>query len=121
MKDETAIKSAKGGRPLKKIKRDRHIRVRLTATEHFRIEDKAIKAKLSISEWFRKAALKSKVTARVSIEEMVHLRMLSGMANNLNQLTRLAHAQGLLIVERKCRELMDQIANVIATINSDDR
>jgi hypothetical protein len=61
------------------------------------------------------------VTERLSIEEMAHLRTLSGMANNLNQLTRLAHAQGLLIVERKSRELMDQIAIVIATINSDDR
>jgi len=114
-------KRAKGGRPLKKVKRDRHIRVRLTPTEHFRIEDKAIRAKLTISDWFRKAALKGKVTSKLSIEEMNCLRMLSGMANNLNQLTKLAHSQGLLVVQRKCRELIGQIALVIKKVNSDDR
>jgi hypothetical protein len=121
MKDETVIKRAKGGRPVKKIKRDRHIRVRLTATEHFRIEDKAIRAKLTISEWFRKAALKGKVRARISIEEMNYFRTLSGMANNLNQLTKLAHSQGLLIVQRKCRELIDQIGELIKKGDKDDR
>ena len=111
----------KGGRPIKKIKRESHIRVRLTSSEHFLISEKSTKAGMRISDWFRRSALRSKVLSRMSADDLKNLRMLSGMANNLNQLTRLAHSQGLLVVERRCRELLVLIDNVLKTMNRDDR
>ena len=118
---EDKKRRGKGGRPLKKVKRESHIRVRLTSTEHFLIGEKSKKAGMKISEWFRKSAIRAKVLSRVSKEDLASLRMLSGMANNLNQLTRLAHRQGLLVVERRCRELITLIDGVLKNMNRDDR
>lgn len=76
---------------------------------------------MRISDWFRRSAVRSKVSARLSIEDLKNLRTLSGMANNLNQLTRLAHSQGLFTVERKCRELLVSIDRILTMMNKDDR
>lgn len=46
----------KGGRPKIKVRREVHIKVRLTATEHFMIAARAIEANMKISDWFRAAA-----------------------------------------------------------------
>lgn len=112
---------SKGGRPQKKIKRDTGIRVRLSQTEHYLIEQKARQSGMKISDWFRYSAKRAKIVSRFSSEEMKLLRALSGMANNLNQLTKLAHQQGLLFVERKCRELLPQIDSILKQLTSDDR
>ncbi|MFA6275229.1 MAG: plasmid mobilization relaxosome protein MobC [Pedobacter sp.] len=113
-------KRAKGGRPLKKIKRERNVRVRLTVSEHLRIEHKAKLAKMTISEWVRASAVTAKVSARLSPDELGHFRVLSGLANNLNQLTKLAHVQGLLIVQRKCRELLGSIDQLLTKLGGND-
>jgi hypothetical protein len=47
--------------------------------------------------------------------------MLTGLANNLNQIARLAHKEGLLSVQRKCREGLDAINDTLRNFNSDDR
>jgi hypothetical protein len=118
--DKPAIKN-KGGRPTKKIKKGNSVRVRLTATEYFLIQTKARKANMRISDWFRTAALKAKVIARLSTEEkQIHLT-LAGMANNLNQLIRMAHVKGLLSVVLKCDELLTEIDQTLKYLISDDR
>jgi len=105
---------SKGGRPVKKIKREKIIMVRLSKTEHFIIEGKANRAGLKISDWFRQSAKAAKVSPRLSPEDLKVFRMLAGMANNLNQLTKLSHEQGLLVFQKKCRELMGEIHELIA-------
>ncbi|RYY26220.1 MAG: plasmid mobilization relaxosome protein MobC [Sphingobacteriaceae bacterium] len=102
-------KKPKGGRPKKVIKRDAVLVVRLTQIERMLIAGRAREAGMSPSEWFRKSAKSAKVMARFSAEDAATLRMLSGMANNLNQLTKLAHQEGLVSVQDRCRELMDGI------------
>ena len=121
VKKQERQKKSTGGRPLKAIKRENQIRVRLTKTEHYLIDKKAKKAGMNISEWFRRSAIKSKVLIRISTEDLKVLRTLAGMANNLNQLTKLAHQQGLLIVQRKCRELLSVIDDTLKLLSRDDR
>ncbi|MEJ7692289.1 MobC family plasmid mobilization relaxosome protein [Daejeonella sp.] len=114
-------KKHKGGRPLKKVKRSNDIRVRLTSTEHFLIKQKAKEAGMRLSEWFRQAAKRAKVISRLSPEDLRILRMLAGMANNLNQITHLAHREGLLSVQKRCREILTEIDDTLKCLNSDDR
>lgn len=114
-------KKHKGGRPLKKVKRSNDIRVRLTSTEHFLIKQKAKEAGMRLSEWFRQAAKRAKVISRLSPEDLRILRMLAGMANNLNQITHLAHREGLLSVQKRCREILTEIDDTLKYLNSDDR
>jgi len=111
----------KGGAPKKNIKRENHVMVRLTATEHFLIRTKAREAGMRISDWFRAAAKNAVVVARLKPEEIQVLRMLAGIANNLNQLVKMAHTGGLLSLARKCNELLVEIDRALTYLNSDDR
>lgn len=95
--------------------------VRLTQTERLLIEDKSRKAGMKPSEWFRRSAKNAKVTPCFSAEETGWLRMLAGLANNLNQLTRLAHVQGLLSLSGKCREMLKLTNEVLTKIRSHGR
>lgn len=102
----------KGGRPALKVKRNTSINVRLTSLERILIEGKAKQAKLSPSDWFRKAAKNAKVHPRITPEDMNILHVLAGMANNLNQLTKLSHTFGFLRFEKACQDLIARI-NVV--------
>lgn len=115
------VKKRAPGRPKKGIKRSGMLMVRLTPTERLLIEDKSRKAGMKPSEWFRKSAKNAKVTPCFSTEETGWLRMLAGLANNLNQLTRLAHIQGLLSLSGKCREMLKLINEVLTKIKSHGR
>lgn len=118
-KQRTGAKD-KGGAPKKRIRRETHVKVRLTTTERFLIESKARQAGMRISDWFREATLKAKVMARMTEEDRRVLHMLAGMANNLNQLTKLAHTGGLLTIAIRCGSLLTEIDQALKYLNSDD-
>ena len=115
------IRKHKGGAPKKKVRREMDIRIRLTATEKFLIENKAKAAGMRASNWIRVSAKTAKVVPRLTVEELGILRMLAGLANNLNQLTKLAHQQGILSVALKCRDILVEIDNALKYLNKDDR
>lgn len=100
-KQETDKPKHKGGRPKSRVRRETHVKVRLTATEHFMIGSKAKDAGMRLSDWIRAAARNAKVVAWLKPEDLQIMRMLSGLANNLNQLTKLAHISGILTIARK--------------------
>jgi len=111
----------KGGRPKVKVRRETHVKVRLTATEHFMISARAKDAGMRLSDWIRAAAKAAKVVARLKPEDLQIMRMLTGMANNLNQLTKLAHRDGILTIAIKCGNLLIEIDQALKYFNSDDR
>ncbi|MBB5639102.1 hypothetical protein HDE68_005040 [Pedobacter cryoconitis] len=110
----------KGGAPQKRIKRASGIRVRLTTTERFLIESKARQAGMRVSDWIRAAALKAKVVARITAEDSRVLHLLAGMANNLNQLTKRAHTNGIMSIAISCGLLLTEIDQTLKYLNSDD-
>jgi hypothetical protein len=111
----------KGGRPKVRIRRETHVKVRLTATERFLIAARAKDAGMRISDWIRAAAKAAKVVARLKPEDLQIMRMLAGLANNLNQLTKLAHRDGILAIAIKCGNLLIEIDQALKYFNSDDR
>lgn len=119
-KEQTPQKH-KGGRPPKRTKKSNHLMVRLTPNERFLIEGKAKQASMKPSEWFRQSAIKAKVVARLSPEDMRWLRTLQGMGNNLNQLTRQAYKDGLFTLARVCQELLKEIAGILKNFYNNDR
>jgi len=108
------------GRPKKKVSRCDFLMVRLTPTERVLIEGRAKKAGLKSSEWFRRAAKSAKVFPRFNAEESGWFRMLAGLANNLNQLTHLAHVAGLFSLALKCQAMLRQIEELLTKISSHD-
>lgn len=110
----------KRGRPKKAITRSISLVVRITPIERMLIEGKAKNAGLQISDWFRRSAKTSVIRPRLSKEEAGFLRMMSGIANNLNQLTKLAHKSGLVSLSVDLRRLIREIGNLMERIGKDD-
>jgi len=111
----------KGGAPKKRVRRELIVRIRMTATERFQINAKAKAAGMRSSTWIRASAKSAKIVPRLTAEERRILWMLAGLANNLNQLTKLAHQLGLLTVVRDCNKLLKEIDITLKHLNNDDR
>ena len=66
---------------------------------------------MSITTYIRQAAINGKIKAKMDDEERQFVRQLVGIGNNLNQLTKKAHQEGLLSVVmlfEKYRGLFDE-------------
>jgi len=105
----------KGGRPKVSAAKAlcKTISTRLTRVEWLAVRGKIQRSGLKRAEYMRQALLKSEVKAARTQEDREQCRGLIGMANNLNQLTRLAHSQGLPSVEENLRNLMTQIKEIL--------
>jgi hypothetical protein len=110
----------KGGRPKAKIRRDQTLRIRINATELYLIKTKAREAGMRASTWIRQAAKAARIAPRWTPEQMELLRMMAGMANNLNQLAKQANSGKLLFIVRKCETLLAEIDHTIKYLNNHD-
>ena len=91
--DERHIKA---GRPPKTIKKDIRAAVRFSRTEYFIVQTKAGKAGVKVSAYIREVAINATLKPRLNEEERQFVRQLIGISNNLNQLAKKAHQEGLL-------------------------
>ena len=101
-----------GGRPRKIIKRESATGVRFTKVEYFVIKQKALKAGMRVTNYIREMALNGSVITRTSEEERHFIRQLIGISNNLNQLAKKAHQEGLLTAImhfEKYRNIIDEL------------
>jgi len=109
--EERQIIKHKGGRPRKAVNRT-VTSLRLSKVELYVIKSKATKAGLRLTAYIRQMAINGKVTARLNEEERQFVRELVGMANNLNQLTKKGHQEGLLtavLMFEKYRNMIDEL------------
>jgi hypothetical protein len=101
-----------GGRPKKSIKRESATGVRFTKAEYFIIKQRAFKAGVRVTTYIREMALDGSVITRTSEEERHFIRQLIGISNNLNQLAKKAHQEGLLTATlhfEKYRNIIDEL------------
>lgn len=84
------------GRPAKSTKKEIRAAIRFSKTEHFVIRQKAARAGLKVSAYIRQIAIQGQVTNRLNEEDRHFVRQLIGMSNNLNQLTKNSHQEGML-------------------------
>jgi hypothetical protein len=118
--NKTLTKRRPPGRPKKTTRRSDFLMVRLTPTERILIEGRAKNAGIKPSEWFRRAAKSAKVFPRFTTEESGWFRLLAGLANNLNQLTHLAHVAGIFSLALKCQAMLKQIEELLTKISNHD-
>jgi hypothetical protein len=85
-----------GGRPKKSVKKEIRACIRFTRLEYFVIRQKANKAGVNASSYIREIAIKGQIHPRLNEEERHFVRDLVGMSNNINQLAKKAHHEGLL-------------------------
>ncbi|UPK72856.1 plasmid mobilization protein [Chitinophaga filiformis] len=107
-------KKGKGGRPPKAIRKEICTGVRFTKTEYFIVREKAIKAGLRYTVYVRQMALFGGVIARLSNDERTYIKQLIGMANNINQVSKQAHKEGMLnamLLFESYRKQIDRLLN----------
>lgn len=111
-----------GGRPRKKESqlRKKVVSTRVTEPEYLKILEEAKSCCLSLSDFIHQVLIHRKVVPRISQEEADILRKLAGQSNNLNQLTKIAHAAGIETVIPRLSELNKGILKLIKRL-SDDR
>ena len=112
----------KGGRPrASRVRRkSRAVTVRYSALQYDIVRHRARTAGFrTLTEYVREASVNAEVVQNFIQEHNAVFRDLSGLCNNLNQLTRLAHAQGLQSTEGALSELLPQIRNLITHLHKE--
>jgi hypothetical protein len=104
----------KGGRPTKPQKRETHLGFYVTVTEGTLIKAKAQRAGVKVADYLRDLAIKGKVRQSHTPEEVQHFKNLTGIANNLNQLTKEAHKQGMAFITPKILKALDELNKTLA-------
>lgn len=108
-----------GGRPAKSIKKDIRTAIRFSKTEYFIVRQKAAKAGIKVSGYIRQIAIAGMVTNRLSEEERQFVRQLIGMSNNLNQLAKNSHQEGMLKTMFYFESFRNQIDSLLKKLNHD--
>ena len=111
--EEEKKKKGKGGRPPKAQERSHHFGFFATPTEKVLIEAKAKMNGVRPATYLRDLALKGKVRPIASPGEVQLFRDLTGMANNLNQLTKEAHQSHLAVVVPRILRALEEVNNLI--------
>ena len=94
---ETVKKTKKkAGRPVKIVKRQIRKTIRFTGSEFFIIKENAAKAGVKPAEYIRQTAIYATIKSRLTQEERLAVKALIGMANNINQIAKACHREGLL-------------------------
>lgn len=101
-----------GGRPPKAIKQEKNIGFFVTNVQYFIIQQKVAQAGVNMSDYMRQVAVTGQVKTRWTPEERELFRKLVGMANDLNQLVKIARQEGALSAVlhfEKYRNGMDEV------------
>lgn len=116
--DNGRERTGKGGRPAKGVteKLKYRITVKMATEDYYLLKSKAKLAGVSASEFIRGCIRDGGVKERLTKEHGDLVRKLCGMANNLNQITRKANAEGYASVSMSCRTLMMEMDNLVNRI-----
>ena len=97
----------RGGRPTKKLseKRRYSVLLKLNTMEYFTLKSKVSEAGVNKNEYLRALISEGQVKPRITVEQMKEIRLLSGMANNINQIAHRLHTFGVSTMPTELRVL----------------
>ena len=99
--------------------KDKIISARISGIEYMALKKRAKDAGVSLSKFVRSVLLTGKVVQRISKSDADILRKLSGEANNLNQLARVANREGFKNVASDVINLRGIIVGIINQLSND--
>jgi hypothetical protein len=114
--DMVKEKKKKGGRPKKTIVREKTTGIRFSKVEHFIVQEKARKAGLKLTTYIRQTAIEAQVQTRLTEEERMFVRQLIGFSNNINQIAKACHEQGVLRAMAYFEQLRIQIDQLLKNL-----
>lgn len=110
---ENKTNQKKRGRPKNPNGQTLRIRIRMTKEDFDRCKENARRANLPLSKFARIMILDGKHINTFSHESDKLRSTFIGMANNLNQLTKLAHTYSLTNLEKETQEVYVKIITLI--------
>ena len=89
------------------------VTVKFSKIDYETLRTRSRKANRRLAEYIRESALKSEVVQPHTEADLKEYRTLVGMANNLNQLTKMAHQDSIIYLYVPIDKLLGEITNVI--------
>ena len=89
------------------------VTVKFSKIDYEILRTRSRKANRRLAEYIRESALKSEVVQPRTEADLKGYRTLVGMANNLNQLTKMAHQDSIIYLYSPIDKLLGEITNVI--------
>ena len=89
------------------------VTVKFSKIDYETLRTRSCKANRRLAEYIRESALKSEVVQPRTETDLKEYRTLVGMANNLNQLTKLAHQDSIIYLYSPIDKLLGEITDVI--------
>ena len=90
-------------------KLSKSVTVKFSRIDYERLLHRSRQANRSLAEFLRESAFNAQIVARHSTEEVTVMRNLVGMANNLNQLTKLSHQIRFYRTKNVVMELLEKL------------
>ena len=89
------------------------VTVKFSKIDYETLRIRSRKANRRLAEYIRESALQSEVVQPRTEADMKDYRTLVGLANNLNQLTKMAHQDGIIYLYSPIDKLLGEITGVI--------
>ena len=91
------------------------VTVKFSKIDYEILRTRSRKANRRLAEYIRESALQSEVVQPRTEADLKEYRTLVGMANNLNQLTKMAHQDGIIYLYSPLDSLLGEITNMVRT------
>ena len=89
------------------------VTVKFSKIDYEILRTRSRKANRRLAEYIRESALKSEVVQPRTEADLKEYRTLVGLANNLNQLTKLAHQEGIYYTSLQLDRLLAEISDIV--------
>ena len=89
------------------------VTVKFSKIDYETLRTRSRKANRRLAEYIRESGLKSEVVQPRTETDLKEYRTLVGLANNLNQLTKMAHQDSIIYLYSPIDKLLGEITNVI--------
>ena len=95
------------------------VTVKFSKIDYEILRTRSRKANRRLAEYIRESALQSEVVQPRTEADMKEYRTLVGMANNLNQLTKMAHQEGIIYLYVPLNSLLGDISHIVREYKQD--
>ena len=111
------------GRPqVSTLKRlTKSVTVKFSKPDYEKLRHRSKNANRTLAEYIRDATFDARIVAKHSVEDAAVIRNLIGMANNLNQLTKLSHQTGFYRTKNIVMEILEKLKSIMNDYKSAER
>ena len=123
MNNKKTNKPKPRGRPqVSTLKRlTKSVTVKFSKPDYEMLRRRSKNANRTLAEYIRDSAFDAQIVAKHSTEDATIIRNLTGMANNLNQLTKLSHQTGFYRTKNIVMELLAKMKEVLSDYKAEER